>query len=125
VEDGVRVHLVVEHQTIRELLVDLLTREHCVVASTTSGGQPVAELEVHDGDVVVVDEAVFSRPGWSREIVLDAEPSVVVVATENDPFSRVAALAGGARGWIPRERLGDDLADELRRVAGRSGRLVD
>lgn len=119
VEEGVRVHVVVEHETMRELLVDLLEREQCVVASTNSGRHPVSALPVHDGDVLVVDEALFARPGWSREIVLDEQSCVVVVATEDDPFSRQAALAGGARGWIPRERLGDDLAEELRRVRGK------
>ncbi|MGH9037144.1 MAG: hypothetical protein ACRD0O_15395 [Acidimicrobiia bacterium] len=118
-EEDVRVHVVVEHDTMRELLVDLLVREHCEVASANSGRQAEIDLRVHDGDVLVIDEAAFAQPGWRRDHALGAEPVVVVVATEDDPFSRQAALAGGARGWIPRERLGDELAGELRRITGR------
>lgn len=112
VEEDVRVHVVVEHDTMRELLVDLLIRERCVVASAHPGDAVEIDLRVSDGEVLVIDEAAFAQRQWSG--------FVVVVATEDDPFSRQAALAGGARGWIPRERLGDDLAREVRRVTGRA-----
>jgi hypothetical protein len=122
VEECVRVHVIVEHETMRELVVDLLVRERCVVASARSG-QPVEpveiDLRVADGEVLLIDEAAFAQREWSGRVAPGSEPFVVVVATEDDACSRQAALAGGARGWIPRERLGDDLAREVRRVTGR------
>jgi DNA-binding NarL/FixJ family response regulator len=118
-EKDVRVHVVVEHDTMRELLVDLLVRERCVVASAHPGDSVEIDLRVSDGEVLVIDEAAFVQREWAERVTPGSEPFVVVVATEDDPFSRRAALAGGARGWIPRERLGDDLAREVRRVTGR------
>jgi DNA-binding NarL/FixJ family response regulator len=120
VEEDVRVHVVVEHDTMRELLVDLLVRERCVVASAHPGDPVELDLRVCDGEVLVIDEAAFVQRQWAGRVTPGSEPFVVVVATEDDPFSRQAALAGGARGWIPRERLGDDLASEVRRVTGRA-----
>lgn len=120
VEQDVRVHVVVEHDTMRELVVDLLVRERCVVASSQSGDPVELDLRVFDGEVLLIDEAVFAQRRWSGRVAPGSEPCVVVVATEDDPFSRQAALAGGARGWIPRERLGDELAREVRRVTGRA-----
>lgn len=122
VEERVRVHVIVEHETMRELVVDLLVRERCVVASAQPG-QPMGPVEIDlrvvDGEVLLIDEAAFAQREWSDRVAPGSDPFVVVVATEDDPFSRQAALAGGARGWVPRERLGDDLAREVRRVTGR------
>ena len=112
--EALRIHVVVEHPTMRHLVTDLLVCVHsCAV---TSASLPTAlDPELDASDLLVIDEASFSQADW-REAAAEAATLVLVVAPENDPSSREAALAEGAHGWLPRERLGEELQAEILRM---------
>ena len=111
---GLRIHVAVEHLTMRHLLVDLLMFVQPV--SVTSNAQPSGLDPVwRTSDLLVIDEATFADTGC-REAIAEAKTLVLVVAAENDLSSREVALAGGAHGWLPREQVGDELYAEISRM---------
>jgi hypothetical protein len=64
--------------------------------------------------VDVADFPVCCRAALTRI----AAGRIIVVGPEPDPSYQEVALAHGAAAWIPRDRVGDDLAAEMRRVLG-------
>jgi len=116
-----RVLLVIQHPAMLRLTRELLEREFgCWVATEARAGPGLAGL-LHsyrpDIDVVVVDEAEF--PACCLDTLDGFPPSrVVVIGPEPDASYRAAALRNGAGAWLPRERVGDDLGREMRRILG-------
>lgn len=111
-----RVHVMVEHGTMRDLLTELVVREHGCTATSSDPAPPVdADLHLGEGDVLVIDQRAFAHPDWRRTAAQSAA-FVLVVAAEDDPSSQEAALAQGAHAWLPRERLAEELSREIRRV---------
>lgn len=99
---------------MRHLVTDLLVCGHnCAVASASLPTELDPEWDA--SDLLVIDEASFSQADW-REAAAGAAILVLVVAPENDPSSREAALAEGAHGWLPREHLGEELQAEILRM---------
>jgi DNA-binding NarL/FixJ family response regulator len=104
---------------MRALTCELLEREFgCWVAAVLGDDQRIAEaIERDRPDLVVLDAGDF--PACCRAALRRFPPErVIVVGPEPDRSYRDAALAGGAGAWIPRDRVGDDLAAEMRRVLG-------
>jgi hypothetical protein len=104
---------------MRDYTRDLLEREcRCWTASQTSvNGNLEREIARFDPDLVVVDAADFPAC-CKRALEGDCPPCVIVVGPEPDVSHRSAVLAGGARSWIARERLADELGPEMRRLLG-------
>lgn len=123
VDDRLRVHVVVEHDMMRRLLRDLLEHHDCSVASEDSGRETPANVPLHEGDLLVIDQDAFTHSGW-RRAADKAGVLVVVVAAEDDPSSREAALAQGVHAWLPRERLGEQLGREIFRIVRETPRSL-
>lgn len=116
VTEALRVHVIVDHVTMRELLTDLLVREHgCTVTSKEPTAGSARELQLQAGDVLLIDQRAFDQAVW-RLAAARSGAFVLVVAVEDDPSSQEAALAQGAHAWLPRERLAEELGREIRRV---------
>jgi hypothetical protein len=99
---------------MRHLLVDLLmfAQPVSVTANAQSSGlDPIWRTS----DLLVIDEASFADTRCRQEIT-EGKALVLVVAAENDASAREVALAGGAHGWLPRERVGDELYAEMSRM---------
>jgi len=98
---------------------ELLEREcGCWVATEVQTGEALAAtLDRLTPDLLVIDAAAF--PACCRGALAHiARSRVIVIGPEPDPSYRAAALAGGVGGWLPRDRVGDDLATEMRRALG-------
>ncbi len=114
-----RVLIVMRHPAMLRLTRELLEREFgCWVATEARSGPRVARLfQRHAPDLVVIDAADFpacclgALAGFPRA-------RVIVIGPEPDASYRAAALSNGAGAWLPRERVGEDLGRELRRVLG-------
>ena len=111
--------LAMRHPAMLKFTRELLEREFgCWIATETDTGdrlaatidQVVPDLVVMDaGDVVHCCRAALERMPGGRVIVIGPEP---------DASYRAAAVTGGAGAWLPRERIGEELASEMRRVLG-------
>lgn len=112
-----RVHVAVEHSMMRNLVVELLgvaNDDDCRVITTSGVPSSPPDPPLRSGDVVIVDEAAWVETNC-RQTLISAGARVIVVAAEDDPSSREVALTA-ADAWLPRSRLGDELAAEVQRI---------
>jgi hypothetical protein len=114
-----RVLVVMRHPAMLRFTRELLEREYgCWVATEVRSGERLAAvLDRVTPDLLVIDAADF--PVCCRTALAHiGSDRVIVIGPEPDPAYRAAALGNGAAAWIPRERVGDDLGAEMRRVLG-------
>lgn len=114
-----RVLIVMRHPAMLRFTRELLEREFgCWLAAEARPGPRVARLmRRHVPDLVVIDAADF--PACCLGVLADfPHERVIVIGPEPDASYRAAALTHGAGAWLPRERVGEDLGRELRRVLG-------
>ncbi len=115
-----RVLVAMRHPAMLRLTRELLEREFgCWLATEVdTGGDSLARaVDRLAPDLLVIDAARFPAccpTALSRM----PEDRVIVIGPEADPSYRAAALSHGAAAWLPRERVGEDLAAEMRRVLG-------
>lgn len=108
---------------MRRLIITLLQRDCGCLAidlQTPQAGADRREIGLQDAataDIVVIDAAAFNAGDQERETA--ESPSVIVIAPAPDTEYRRSALERGAHGWIPRERVGDDLPSEIDRILAR------
>ena len=98
---------------------ELLEREFgCWVATEIQTGDVLARtLDRITPDLMIIDAAAF--PSCCRAALSHIAPDrVIVIGPEPDPSYRAAALANGAGGWLARDRVGEELAREMRQVLG-------
>ena len=114
-----RVLVVMRHPAMLRFTRELLEREYgCWVATEVRAGETLAAVvDRVTPDLLVIDAADFPRC-CRTALAHIAGCRVIVIGPEPDPAYRVAALTNGAAAWIPRDRVGDDLGAEMRRVLG-------
>lgn len=114
-----RVLLVMQHPTMRRFAQELIEREFgCWVATEICTDDAlIRTLDQVTPDLMILDAATF--PNCCRAALTHiAHERIIVIGPEPDPSYRAVALAGGAGGWLPRDRVGEELASEMRRVLG-------
>ncbi len=117
-EDAVstgRLHvvLVVAHEAMRALIVDLLNLDggHWVVSAVDGVAALGDDVSSHP-DLVVIDTADFA--GCCRRLPASFPLGrVIVIGPEPDPAYRQAALHRGAGAWLSRECVAEELCDAL------------
>jgi DNA-binding NarL/FixJ family response regulator len=120
----IRVFLVAEHAVLRQNLALLLEEEGMVICGVAGGASEALRAMPAETDVAIVAlsgtrqgvlqlvREIGSRPG--------APPSLVL-SVDDDDCSVRAALAAGARGYVPNRRASEVLAYAVREaVAGRT-----
>ena len=117
-----KILVVDDHPLVVQALAEVLPRL-CDETSTVSAGDPMEAVAVLDADpgidLVLLDLALPGARGldFLADIMLDypGVPVVVLSATHDDE-TVAAALAAGARGFIPKTADPDALLDGLRRA---------
>jgi DNA-binding NarL/FixJ family response regulator len=113
------VSVAVAHRGLRELIVELLERDHGCwnLDAVNERADLAARLATAQPDLVIVDARDFPR--CSREL-LGSFPAerVVVIGPEPDPAYEHAARSGGAGAWLARDRVGEDLSACMRAALG-------
>lgn len=114
-----RVVVVMRHPTMLRLTRELLEREFgCWVGTEVVSGEALAEtLDRERPDLLVIDGGSF--PGCCAAALEHiAREHVIVIGPEPDPSYRAAAIGHGAGAWVSRDRVGEELAPEMRRLLG-------
>lgn len=111
--------IAVTHHGLRQLIIELLQRDHASWHLHALGDQSdfTAAVATVEPDLVIVDAGDFAR--FCRDS-LRAFPRrrVIVIGPEPDAAYERAAQRAGAGAWLVRDRVGEDLSACLRRVLG-------
>lgn len=118
----------IQHAGMRRFTLELVRREHrCRVAEPEPDELLAVSLSRLEPDLLVVDDRDF--PKCCRDALDAFSPErVIVIGPEPDHGYRALAFLNGAGAWIPRERVGEDLAPAIkellggRHASGREGR---
>jgi two-component system, NarL family, response regulator NreC len=126
--ESIRVLIVDDHAVVRTGLRLLLETQEDMEAVGEAGSveEAIAEAREVDPDLVLLDLAMPGRPG------LDAMPEllrerpdvkVLILSMEDDPRYVREAFAAGARGYLLKEAVANEVVGAIREVAG-GGRYV-
>jgi len=112
--------LVVAHHSMRDLIVELLHRDHRRwVVSAIDSVSDLDDTASSHPDLVIVDTADFAAV--RRQLPATFAPArVVVIGPEPDPAYHKAALQCGAGAWLSRDRVAEELCDALRSTLARA-----
>jgi hypothetical protein len=115
---GLTVLVAIRHPAMRRFTCEILDAEGgcSVVVELERGITPADALARWRPDLVVIDTGEFPECG-ARALPGFPADRVIVVGPEPEGDYRAAALAHGAGAWISRDRLGEDLPLEVRRMA--------
>lgn len=111
--------VVMRHPGMLRFTRELLRREFgCWAATEAHQDERLATtLERVTPDLMVVDAGSFPNCCLAALDRIDRS-RVIVIGPEPDESYRSAALAAGAGAWLPRDRVADELASEMRRLLG-------
>jgi DNA-binding NarL/FixJ family response regulator len=114
-----RVLVVMRHPTMRVLTRELLEREfNCWIATEADTDEKLTRaLDRVSPDLMIIDAREFPSCCPAALDHIDAD-RVIVIGPEPDPSYEAAALGHGAGAWLARDRVGEDLAGEMRRIMG-------
>jgi DNA-binding NarL/FixJ family response regulator len=117
--------VVAAYPTLRRLIVELLERDQACWQVGAVAHQPelAAAVAAQQPDLVILDAADFPRCCRDSLHFFDRQ-HVIVVGPEPDAAYERAARRAGAGGWLPRDRVGEDLTACMRRVLGCTHRLA-
>ena len=111
--------VVVAHRAVRHLIIALLERDQArwQLRAVADEADLAATIAAAEPDLVIVDAGDFAR--CCRDALRSfPRQRVIVIGPEPDAAYQRAARRAGAGGWLPRDRLGEDLTDCMRRVLG-------
>ena len=108
----------IQHAGMRRFTRELLSRGHrCRVAEPEPDELLAVSLSRLDPDLLVVDDRDF--PACCRTALDAFSPErVIVIGPEPDQGYRALAFLNGAGAWIPRDRVGEDLAPAINDLLG-------
>lgn len=112
-----RVLIADDHSGMLEWMASTLREEFEVVATARNGLDAVDGVRQHNPDVLVLDVAMSPMNGFEVMRSLresDAKTAVVLVTTYTNPDLENAALAAGARAFILKSTLAEELIPAIR-----------
>ena len=115
---GAEVAVVIDHPALRELVVTLLERsDPSWKVTATADSRPLAGRLSNDApDVVVVDAGDVQRCCRATFAAFPRQRLIVIGPQPGADYERVARRSG-VGGWLPRERVADDLPGLVRAAA--------
>jgi DNA-binding NarL/FixJ family response regulator len=103
-----------------EYLISMLTQEFEVVSAVQDGAAALDAVRCFAPDVMVLDLAMSPLNGLDVVRSLQAggaSTAVVLVTAYTDPELAKAALAAGAKGFVVKSRLAEDLIPAIRNAS--------
>jgi two-component system, NarL family, response regulator DevR len=125
----IKVFLLDDHAIVRRGLAELINDEEdmMVAGEASRAGDAVARIGATSPDVAILDYQLPDGNGVEvcRDL-RDRYPSVacIMLTAFSDDEALFSAIMAGARGYILKQVLGNDLMDSIRRVA-RGEQLLD
>jgi len=118
----IKVFVHCRNRLLRESIARILTRKSDFEIILAQGSCALSRHEIMDSgaSVLVLDslEFLLGEPGLSREkVILDASVKSVLIAMEDDHNTFLAAVRGGARGYVLQEASAVELVATIRAVA--------
>ena len=108
----------IQHAGMRRFTLELLRREHrCRVAEPEPHELLAVSLARLEPDLLVVDDRDFPECCVAALLAFPPERAIVI-GPEPDRGYEALALRNGAGSWIPRERVGEDLAPAIKKLLG-------
>jgi DNA-binding NarL/FixJ family response regulator len=125
---SIKVLIVDDHAVVRTGLRLLLDTQPDMEAIGEAGSvdEAIAEARSLGPDLVLLDLTMPGKPGLEAMPTLLAEHpdlKVLILSMEDDPRYVREAFAAGARGYLLKEAVANDVVDAIREVAG-GGRYV-
>jgi AmiR/NasT family two-component response regulator len=111
--------VVVAHDALRRLIVDLLARDPAAwqVRAITDQADLNASSFTTEPDLVILETRDLARCcGGARRSC--AHRPLIVIGPEPDTAYESAARRAGATAWLPRDCVGEDLTGCMRQVLG-------
>jgi len=117
----IRLVLIDDHPVFLEGLAQDIARQRdlAVVGQGTDGGEALALWEEHRPDVLLLDLAMSGLHGLdalARIRQRQPDARVLVLTSSDDGDDAVAALDGGAAGYVTKAARYDELVDAIREV---------
>jgi len=108
----------IQHAGMRRFTLELLRREHrCRVAVPDPHELLAVSLARLEPDLLVVDDRDFPECCVAALLAFPPERAIVI-GPEPDRAYEALAFRNGAGSWIPRERVGEDLAQAIKKLLG-------
>jgi DNA-binding NarL/FixJ family response regulator len=126
---AIRVLVVDDHELLRQGIASLLGSEPDmqVVAEATTGREAIEQFRKHRPDVTLMD---LQMPGMSGIDAITAiygefpDARIVVLTTYSGDVQAVRAIRAGARGYLLKSLLRNDLLETIRAVHAGKKRLT-
>jgi two-component system NarL family response regulator len=117
----IRVLCVDDHRLVREGMALIINRQPDmeVVAAVATGEEALALYKQHRPDIVLMDLGLRTMTGHEairRIRALDNESRIIVVTMHDGDEDMYRALRDGARGYLLKDTLPDDLVQAVRSV---------
>jgi len=120
---GARILVADDHEEVRNLIVELLTRQFEVLAAVGDGLAFLEAVDRLQPDVCILDISMPKMSGIEvakRIKQRDSKIRIVFVTLHDDSDFQTAAFATGAEGYVTKARMAGDLLFAVREVlAGR------
>jgi len=119
----IRVYLLDGHELVRRGLCELLERDGDieVVGESGTAMEAQARIPALRPDVAILDGRLPNGSGIEvcRQIrSVDPSIAVLILTSYDDDDALFSAIMAGAAGYILKQLQGNDLVDDVRRVAG-------
>jgi len=115
-----RIAIADDHAGMLQSLTSMLKREFEVVAAVREGAAALDAVRRFQPEVMVLDLAMEPMNGLDVMRSLresGAKTAVVIVTGYADPELAKAAIAAGAKGFVVKSRLAEDLIPAIRRAS--------
>jgi len=115
-----RIAIADDHAGMLESLTSMLKREFEVVAAVREGAAALDAVRRFHPEVMVLDLAMSPMNGLDVMRSLresGAKTAVVIVTGYADPELAKAAIAAGAKGFVVKSRLAEELIPAIRRAS--------
>ena len=119
--DTINVLLVDDQALLRQALANLLAQntDLTIIGTASDGHEAIKQVALHRPDVVLLDIEMPNLDGLSATQLITQrfpESKVILLSAHDDNAYLINALRAGAKAYLLKNTLGDELTDTIRKV---------